>query len=67
MRLSTSTRRMPASARAGSVKKLLNGAPISSSRVQPVSVSICRLTSVMKPAGSVVTMASVFDSISERV
>jgi hypothetical protein len=28
----------------------LNGAPISSSRVQPVSASICLLTSVMMPA-----------------
>jgi hypothetical protein len=46
---------------------VLNGAPISSSRVQPVSASICLLTSVMMPDGSVVISASMFDSISERV
>ena len=43
---------MPASARAGSVKEFLNGAPISSSRVHPVSASVCLLTSVMMPRGS---------------
>ena len=58
---------MPASARAGSVKQSLNGAPMSSSRVQPVRASICLLTSVMMPEGSVVIRASMFDSISERV
>jgi hypothetical protein len=41
--------------------------PISSSRVQPVSASICLLTSVMIPEGSVVMIASMLDSISERV
>jgi len=56
-----------ASARSGSVKYFLNGAPISSSRVQPVSASICLLISVMMPEGSVVISASMLDSISERV
>jgi len=52
---------MLVSARSGSVKQFLNGAPISSSRVQPVSASICLLTSVMMPEGSVVISASMFD------
>ena len=64
---SFSARRMAASARSGSVKNFLNGAPISSSRVQPVSASIWVLTSVMMPDGSVVMIASMLDSISERV
>jgi hypothetical protein len=50
------------------IRKLsLNGEPISSSRVQPVNASICRLTSVMIPRGSVVINASTLDSMSERV
>jgi hypothetical protein len=53
-------------ARAGSVKQFLNGVPISCSRVEPVSASICWLTSVMTPSGSVVISASILDSISER-
>src|SRR5450759_4270980 len=44
-----------------------NGAPISSSRVQPVRASICLLRSVMMPRGSVVISASMFDSSSERL
>jgi hypothetical protein len=56
-----------ASARIGSVKKFLQGAPISSSRERPVSATICWLTSVMMPCGLVVISASMFDSISERV
>ena len=40
---------------------------MSSSRVQPVSASVCLLTSVMMPRGSVVISASMFDSMSERV
>src|SRR5580692_7275406 len=52
---------MPDSARCGSVKNVLNGAPINSSRVQPVSASICLLTSVMMPGASVVTR-SLFES-----
>jgi len=51
----------------GSVKLLLNGAPMSSSRVQPVSASICVLTSVMMPDGSVVAIASMLDSMRDRV
>src|SRR5580692_1881991 len=58
---------MPDSARCGSVKNVLNGAPINSSRVQPVSASICLLTSVMMPGASVVINASMFDSNRERV
>ena len=58
---------MPDSARAGSVKYCLNGEPISSSRVFPVSHSICRLTSVMTPTESVVISASTLDSISDLV
>ena len=58
---------MPASARCGSVKQFLNGAPINSSRVQPVSASACLLTSVTMPRGSMVIKASTFDSMSERV
>ena len=53
-------------ARAGSVKQFLNGVPISCPRVEPVSASICWLTSVMTPSGSVVISASILDSISER-
>ena len=53
--------------RGGSVKKLRQGAPISSSRVRPVSAIICWLTSEMMPCGSVIISASMFDSISERV
>jgi len=44
----------------------LNGAPISSSLVHPVSASVCLLTSVMMPRGSVVISASMLDSMSER-
>ena len=55
------------SARSGSVKQSLNGAPINSSRVQSVSASICLLTSVMMPAESVVISASMLASNSERV
>jgi len=58
---------MAAWARSGSVKEFRNGAPISSSRVQPVRASICLLTSVMMPAGSVVMSASTLASKSERV
>jgi hypothetical protein len=64
---SPSTRLMPASARWGSVKQFLNGAPINSSRVQPVSASAWLLTSVTMPSGSMVIRASTFDSMSERV
>ena len=45
----------------------LNGAPINSSRVHPVNASICLLTSVMIPRGSVVISASMLLSRSERV
>jgi hypothetical protein len=41
--------------------------PISSSRVQSVSISICLLTSVMMPEGSVVMIASMLDSNRESV
>ena len=64
---SASTSLMLAAARSGSVKQFLKGAPISSSRVQSVSASICLLTSVMMPDGSVVMSASMLDSNSERV
>jgi hypothetical protein len=49
------------------VNRLVNAAPINSSRVRPVSVSICLLTSVMIANESVVISASMLDSISERV
>ena len=52
---------------AGVGEVALEGAPMSSSRVHPVSASICLLTSVMMPRGSVVISASMFDSMSERV
>jgi len=58
---------MAATARSGSVKQFLNGAPINSSRVQPESASICLLTSVMMPDRSVVISASMLDSNRERV
>ena len=51
----------------GCTRDELNGAPISSSRVHPVSASISLLTSVMMPDGSVVISASMLDSMSERV
>ena len=58
---------MAVSASSGSVKKRLKGAPTSSSRVHPVSASICLFRSVMRPWGLVVMIASMLDSISERV
>jgi len=64
---SRSTSFTPSSASFGSVKYVLKGVPISSSRERPVSSSICSFTSVITPSGSVVISASMFDSISERV
>ena len=58
---------MHSCARCGSVKWFLNGEPINSSRVRPVSPSVCLLTSEMMPAGSVVISASTIDSIRDRV
>ena len=58
---------MASEARVASVKQRSKALPINSSRVRPVSPSMVWLTSVMVPPASVITSASTFESMSERV